>query len=216
VRRAICEALGNYRGGEVFEALRKVLEDGEESYYVRQAAAISMGKIRSSGAAEELVRHIDTPSHASAITVGVLRGLAEIGSEEALRVIMRYTEEDKQTPARAAAVASLGRFPSRREVYDRLRELARSPNYRVRQAVIAACRELLSAEALQILEDIAQNDVYEMNRRSARDAAERVRKSLERGVEYKELREEVERLREENRRLVERVSILAGALELKG
>jgi aminopeptidase N len=216
VRRAICEALGNYRGGEVFEALRKVLEDGEESYYVRQAAAISMGKTRSSGAAEELVRHIDTPSHASAITVGVLRGLAEIGSEEALRVIMRYTEEDKQTPARAAAVASLGRFPSRREVYDRLRELARSPNYRVRQAVIAACRELLSAEALQILEDIAQNDVYEMNRRSARDAAERVRKSLERGVEYKELREEVERLREENRRLVERVSILAGALESKG
>jgi hypothetical protein len=30
------------------------------------------------------------------------------------------------------------------------------------------------------------------------------------------LREEVERLREENRRLVERVSILAGALESKG
>jgi aminopeptidase N len=50
----------------------------------------------------------------------------------------------------------------------------------------------------------------------ARDAATRVRKSLERGVEYKELREEVERLREENRRLVERVSVLAGAIETKG
>jgi aminopeptidase N len=216
VRRVVCEALGNYRGDEVFEALLGVLANPEESYYVRQAAAISMGKTKHKDALEALAKHIETPSHASAITAGVLRGLAEIGSEEALWIIMRYTEDDKQTPARAAAVASLGRFPSRREVLDRLRELAKSPNYRVRQAVVAAARELLTPESLQILGEIAEYDVYEMIGRVARDAATRVRKSLERGVEYKELREEVERLREENRRLVERVSVLAGAIETKG
>lgn len=215
VRRAVCEALGGYRGRDVADALSRVLSDDGESYYVRQAAAMSLGRVKEEGVFETLLKHIDTPSHASAITVGVLRGLAELGSEEALKVLLRYSESDKQTPVRAAAVASLGKFPGRREVVETLRHLSRDSNYRVRQAVVAACRELLSGEVIGILEDIAQNDVYEMIRRAARDAAERVRRSLERGVEYKELREELERIKEENRRLVERVSVLAGAIESK-
>lgn len=215
VRRSICEALGNFRGRDVAEALTKVLGSGEESYYVRQAAAISLGKTREEGVFDTLLRHIDTPSHASAITVGVLRGLAELGGEESLKILMKYAADDRQTPVRAAAVASLGRFPGRKDVLETLRYLSRDPNYRVRQGVIAACRELMSSEVVGILEDMAQNDVYEMNRRAARDAAEKVRRSLERGVEYKELREELERIKEENRRLVERVSILAGAIESK-
>ncbi|GBC71031.1 Aminopeptidase N [Candidatus Calditenuaceae archaeon HR02] len=215
VKRSICEALGNFRGYDVVEALSKILSNGEESYYVRQAAATSLGKTKKEGVYEILLRHIDTPSHASAITVGVLRGLAELGGEEALKTLMRYAEADKQSTVRAAAIASLGKFPGRREVVEVLRQYARDPNYRVRRAVVAACRELLSSEAIGILEDVAQNDVYEMNRRAARDAAERIRKSLEKGIEYKELREELERIKEENRRLVERVSILAGAIESK-
>jgi aminopeptidase N len=47
---------------------------------------------------------------------------------------------------------------------------------------------------------MAEQDPYEMVRRASRDAAEKVRKALERGTEYKALREEVERLREEIRR----------------
>ncbi|MEM4239491.1 MAG: HEAT repeat domain-containing protein, partial [Nitrososphaerota archaeon] len=215
VRRVICEALGNFRGRETVEALSRVLSSDEESYYVRQSAAISLGRTKEAEVYETLLRHIDTPSHASAITAGVLRGLAELGGEDSLKVLLRYAESDKKTPARAAAVASLGKFPGRREVMESLRHYARDPNYRVRQAVIAACRELLSPDVIGILEDLAQNDAYEMNRRAARDAAERVRRSLERGVEYKELREELERIKEENRRLVERVSILAGAIESK-
>ncbi|MCS7146106.1 MAG: M1 family aminopeptidase [Nitrososphaerota archaeon] len=215
VRRAICDALGSFRGDDVVEALSKVLSDSEESYYVRQAAAVSLGKTKNERVHEVLLKHIDTPSHASAITVGVLRGLAELGGENSLKILLRYSEPDRQTPVRAAAVASLGRFPGRREVVEALRYYARDSNYRVRQAVIAACRELLSSEVVGILEDVAQNDVYEMNRRAARDAAEKVRRSLERGVEYKELREELERIKEENRRLVERVSVLAGAIESK-
>jgi len=215
VRRSICEALGNYRGGDVAMALSSVLADEGESYYVRQAAATSLGKTREEGVYDTLIRFIDTPSHASSITVGVLRGLAELGGDEALKVLLRYAEDDMKTPVRAAAVASLGKFPGRREVFEALRLYSRDPNYRVRQAVIAACRELMSSESLGILEDMEANDVYEMNRRAARDAAEKVRRSLDRGVEYRELREELERIKEENRRLVERVSALAGAVESK-
>ncbi|MEM0382073.1 MAG: M1 family aminopeptidase [Nitrososphaerota archaeon] len=215
IRRPICEALGNYRGREVAEALSRVLSNNEESYYVRQAAAISLGRTREEGVHDILLKHIDTPSHASAITAGVLRGLAELGGEEALKIILKYSEDDRPSTVRAAAVASLGKFPGRREVVEALRRYSRDPSLRVRRSVVAACRELLSGEVLGILEDIAQNDAYEMVRRVARDAAERVRKSLERGVEYKELREELERIKEENRKLVERVSILAGAIEAK-
>ncbi|MEM4206402.1 MAG: hypothetical protein QXQ43_03900, partial [Nitrososphaerota archaeon] len=84
------------------------------------------------------------------------------------------------------------------------------------QAVVAACKELMTPETLTILDKMAENDLIEMIRRSARDAAEKIRKNLEKGVEYKALREELERIKEENRRLLEKVSLISKVAEHKG
>jgi len=209
VRRAICDALGNFRDDKVCEALKKVLEDFDESYYVRQSAAVSLGKMKREELHEYLLRFILVPSHNYAITIGVLRGLAEIGDEKCLKTILEYSAEDKPTIVRSAAIMSLGKFPGRRDVIRVLQEYSRDENYRVRQSVVAACKELMMPEVIPILDKMAENDLIEMIRRSARDAAEKIRKNLEKGVEYKALRDEIERIREENRRLVERVSLLS-------
>jgi aminopeptidase N len=215
VRRAICDALGNYRDDRVCDALKKVLADVDESYYVRQSAAISLGKMRREDVYDYLLKFINEPSHNYAITIGVLRGLAEIGDERCLKTILEYSYEDKPNIVRSAAIMSLGKFPGRREVIKVLQEYSRDENYRVRQAVVAACKELMAPEVIPILEKMAENDLMEMVRRSARDAAEKIRKNLEKGVEYKALRDEIERIREENRRLAERISLLGRVPEHK-
>jgi len=216
VRRAICDALGNYRDDKVCDALKKVLAEVDESYYVRQSAAISLGKMRREEVYEYLLKFINEPSHNYAITIGVLRGLAEIGDERCLKTILEHSYEDKPTIVRSAAIMSLGKFPGRREVIKVLQDYSRDENYRVRQAVVAACKELMAPEVIPILEKMAESDLMEMVRRSARDAAEKIRKNLEKGVEYKALRDEIERIREENRRLVERISLLGRVTEHKG
>ncbi|MCS7117904.1 MAG: M1 family aminopeptidase [Thaumarchaeota archaeon] len=216
VRLAICEALSNFRGRDVAEALKSVLRNGAEGYYTRQAAAHSLGKSGDESDLEVLIAHLDEPSHNNAITNGCLRGIAEIGGERALEIVMKYTARDKPSHVRASAASLLGRFPGKREVLKRLGELATDESYRVRRGVVAACSELASPQVLPILNRIADSDPYEMVRRDARDAAERVRKSLERGTEYRVLREELEKIREENRRLIDRMAALSKVVELKG
>lgn len=215
VRRAVCEALGNYRGRFVAEALRSVLLNSDESYYVRQAAAISLGKTREEWAREVLMSVIDAPSHNYAVTTGVLRGLGELGGDESMKVIINYAGPGRPSLVRSAAITTLGKFPGRREVHDLLAEYAADENYRVRRAVVAACRELLAPEVLPILERMSM-DVYEMIRRAARDAAEKIRRHMEKGTEYKALREEIEKIREENSRLLERIALIAKGAEMKG
>ncbi len=215
-RRAICDALGNFKDREVAEALKKVLENTDESYYVRQSAAISLGKMKFDDIYEYLLRFISVPSHNYAITIGVIRGLGELGSEDSLKIILKYASDDNPTIVRSAAITTLGKFPGRYEVIKALKEYSYDENYRVRQAVIAACRELMTSEVLPILDKMAESDLSEMIRRPARDAAEKIRKNLERGIEYKSLKEEIDRIREENRRLIERVTMLSKASEYKG
>ncbi|MCS7143228.1 MAG: HEAT repeat domain-containing protein [Aigarchaeota archaeon] len=215
VKRALCDALGHFRDEDVAMALTEVLMNDEESYYVRQSAAISLGKKRDGRYRDVLLKVIDKPSHNHSITVGVLRGLSEIGDEESLRVIIRYTRDDVPTVVRAAAIICLGRFSLNKEIIDVLTHAARSENFRIRQAVIAACRETMSPEVLPVLNSLV-DDVYEMNRRSARDVSEKIRSHMEKGSEYRMLREEVEKLREENRKLVDRMTLISKTVELKG
>jgi aminopeptidase N len=57
---------------------------------------------------------------------------------------------------------------------------------------------------------MAEKDLNERVRRSAREVAKKIRDHLEKGVEYKSLREELEKIREENRRLAERLYRVEG------
>ncbi|MGQ4891428.1 MAG: M1 family aminopeptidase [Candidatus Njordarchaeia archaeon] len=208
VRRGIVEALGNFKDARAADVLKKVLTDKEESYYVRNAAAISLGKTRVPEAMETLLSEIDTPSHNYVITRGVLRGLAELGTDDALEVILKYSEIGKPTLVRIEAVASLGKFPKNKKAYDAIRDALKDEYVRVRGAALMAIAELRDPEFLGDLDSIIQTELYDSMKRRAREIRSKILKNLEKGVEYKKLLEEIEKVREEHRSVIDRLEKL--------
>ncbi|MGB9704979.1 MAG: HEAT repeat domain-containing protein, partial [Pyrobaculum sp.] len=208
VRRAIVEALGASRRREVGEFLDRVLHDPGESYYVRAEAARALGKVKWEFAEHSLKKALEYPSHVDVIKRGALEGLAELGTEDALKIVLRHAEPDMPTPVRASAVQALAKFGPRREVVEALRRYMRDEDFRVRYAAVTAALELLDPKLMPDLQERAEQDVDGRIRRVAREIVEKIRKFMERGAEYQKLREEVEKLREEYRRLADRVARL--------
>ncbi|HII46466.1 M1 family metallopeptidase [Pyrobaculum aerophilum] len=208
VRRVIVEALGNTKRKEAGEFLDKILHDAGESYYVRAEAARALGKVKWEFAEFSLKKALEYPSHLDVIKRGALEGLAELGTEEALKIVLRHAEPGMPTPVRVSAVQSLAKFGPRKEVIDALKRYMRDDNFRMRYAAVTAALELLEPRLLQDLQERAEQDIDGRIRRVAREIVEKIKKSMERGAEYQKLREEVEKLREEYRKLLDRIARL--------
>ena len=213
VRRAIAQALGNYRDAKVIDVLKKVLEDKEESYYVRQAAAISLGKTKFPDVLNILLKEINTPSHNYVITRGVIRGLAELGSDEALDIILKYTDESNPSLVRIEAIASLGMFPKNKKAYDVIKQAIKDEYVRIRSAAVMAIRETMDPEFIPQLNYIMETDIYGSLIRRARDTLTKIQKHMEKGTEYKKLREEIDKIKEENRKILDRITKLEKGLQ---
>ena len=213
VRRGVVEALGAFESDtSVADRLAAVVDDKRESYYVRQSACISLGRLKIRETLDVLKRALTYPSHAHVIPAGAVTGLAETGFDEALQILSEMVGPQHPTPVRVAATVGLAKYPGRPEVITQLTKLSEDSNERVRHAVVAAARELLDPKLLPVLDKMAERDLNERVRRSAREVAKKIRDHLERGVEYKLLREELEKVREENRRLSERLFKVEGKL----
>lgn len=207
-RRALVEALGNARRKEAAEFLDKILHDPGESYYVRYEAARALGKIRWEFAEYSLKKALSYGGHVDIITRGAIEGLAELGTDEALDVVLHYVGEENPTWIRMTAVQSLSKFGPRTQVLDALRRALRDENFRVRAAAVTAALDLMDPRLLPDLQERAERDVDGRIRRMAREAMEKIRKAMDRGAEYQRLREEVEKLREEHRKILDRLARL--------
>jgi len=213
VRRGVVEALGSFEKDEqVAEALKKIIDDASESYYVRQAACISLGRLKTPENLPALIKALGYESHAHAIACGAVAGLSELGTDEAFTYVAGRTEPPYPTPVRLAAIAGLAKFPDKQEVFERLEKLSYDSNERVRGAVVSAARELMDSRLLGTLDRLAEQDLNGRVCRNAREVAKKIRDQLEKGVEYKALREEIEKVRDENRRISERLYRVEGKL----
>lgn len=212
VRKAIVSALGNYKDEIVAERLAKILGDDNESYYVRSSAATSLGKTKWEKALEILIKYIDVPSHVYTITRGVLAGLAELGTPEALEKIIEYTAKDKSTWIRFAAVQALGKFPEDKRARELLIDALKDENFFVKRAAVMGMKTTVDPRFLSVLDSVEKTEIFEAIIRSAKEAARFIRKNIEKGTEYKKLREELEKLREEHRKIFDNMT----KLEAKG
>jgi len=154
VRASVVEALGNYRGEEIGEALIKIIEDEGEAYSVRANAFLTMAKSKYSKAKEYLAKYIDTPSFSNIITFYILRAYGEIADEESYEVIKDYSGYDKPENIRRMAIEQLGNFPEKREVYKLLNEYVDTGEERIRRSVVSACKKLFNSRALDILNKV--------------------------------------------------------------
>ena len=208
VRRGIAEALGNFRGEDVGEALARILQNEDEGYYVRAAAAHSIGKTKWEKAMKILKKIKDKPSHNDVITIGAIRGLAELGTDEAFKIIVEYTKEDKPTFVRMEAIRAMARFNEKREAREIIEHAIRDENVRIRSAAIIAIRETLDPRYIPLLQKLIETELHDGLIRAARETIRKIQRFTEKGTEYRMLREEIEKIREEHRRLIDQISRL--------
>jgi aminopeptidase N len=217
-RRAIFRALGEFRDERAAEALAKVVDAGDESYYAEAAATAAIGKTRSPRAFEALERSLAKDSMNEVIRAAAFDGFAELKDERAAPLAIEWSRYGKPQNARGGASASLGKLGEivpehkKEEVVDHLTTLLDDPWLRTQLSAVGALQELKASRAVAHLERTAQRDLDGRVVRAARLAAQAIRQSGDKGEEVKKLREEVDKLADENRGLKDRLDKLESRL----
>ncbi|HEX6511540.1 MAG TPA: M1 family aminopeptidase, partial [Chloroflexota bacterium] len=211
-RRGVIEGLGAFREPDVAEALQEKATKGDESYLVEAETLRSLGRTRQSGVYETLVGGLERESHDEVIRQAVFDGLKELRDDRAVDVALEWMRYGKPNMARAAAVRSLEKLrEDDSRVDDALTDLLedqRIASRFARGAAINVLRRRKKADAIPALERVAERDVDERIRRSAREALRALRQGQDREEELRQLRERLDDLAEQNRKLRDRVDKL--------
>lgn len=210
-RRGVVAGLGNFRGDSSVLAALMPIARKDASYYVEAEANRSIGKLRVQGAFEAIASNFDRRSFRELVRVGCIDGLVELRDERGIALLDSATRYGEPTQARRWAALALGRLakhcPEHEDrVSDRLVELLRDPDYRVRVSSANSLRELGNPEVAGHLDDMAKRELDGRGVRAARYAALELRKGGNTSEEVQALRTELEELRLENSRLRERVT----------
>jgi aminopeptidase N len=211
VRRAVAEALGNWRDAEVVQALLGLRAD--RSYFVVAAALHALGKTRDPRAFDALVAALDTPSWNATIASGAARGLGALADARALPVLEKALSADAPEALRRAAVGAIAELGSlvdavRVAAFEAVERALDDPAYLVRVSAFAAAERLGDARLLPALDRLVAAESDGRLRRDAAEAAMRVREARSKPVELAQLREELDRLRAEMHGLRERLDAL--------
>jgi aminopeptidase N len=213
-RRAVCSALGAFRGRPAAaDALIELLERGDQSYFVEAEAALALGKTRDGRAFEVLTRVLERDSYLEVIRVHALGGLAELREERAIGLAKNYCTYGQPPRARVAAVGALAKLGSesetrRSEILDFLTAMADDREFMVRMRLPAALEELGDSRAISTLERMSERALDGRIRRRAEEAIAALKRGRSRTEEARLLRDDLEQIREENRKLRERIERL--------
>ncbi len=214
-RRAVTRALGEFRGDAACEAIAMLLAR-DASYFVEAEAALAIGKTRSKKVYALLTKALEKTSFNEVIRSGAMQGLAELGDDRAIPVLLDWTEYGKPTYAREAAISALGKLgQGNRKVRSRLMDLLEDKNFYARLSAIGALVELHDVAAIPVLQRIASQDVEGRLKGAATTAARAIAEYQEKPAELKELRGEIESLRESNKILLDRIDRLESKSKLK-
>jgi aminopeptidase N len=225
VRRAVVEALAQIKTYESYKALKSIVEDGDESYYVEAAACRVVGAI-AAGTAEEkpkeekvlkLLRSVMSEKGGwnEVVRSGAIGGLAEFKtSEAALDIILEYTKQGVPQPLRLSAIRALGKIsvgqnPANLErILERLAELARDTFFLTQVAVVIALGQMETPKAIGILHCLASQTPDGRVRRYADEEIVRVQKNIGSDHAVKQLRDELEQIKQQNQELRSRLENL--------
>jgi aminopeptidase N len=217
-RRAVMSALGEFREDRAAEALERVIDQGDESYYVEAAAAAAIGKTRSSRALAALERALEKDSMNDVIRANAFSGFGELRDLRAIPLAMEWTAYGRPQPVRGAAANALVKLSEvapesqKSEIVDHLIGLLDDPWIRLQQTVIPALEGLKDERVLPHLDRLSRSALDGRIVRLAREASMKIRQGKDKGEELKKLREEVDKLVDENRTLRDRLDRLESRL----
>ncbi|MGE0712990.1 MAG: M1 family aminopeptidase [Planctomycetota bacterium] len=208
----LADACGRYRDPAVAAALRAFLER-EPPYLARAAAYRSLGAQLDEQHLDALAAGAQDGSWWGWVRRGALVGLGNTRSERARALLaehVRYGADALQ--ARRVAVQALAECaahherPRRLETLELLEDLARDPEYRMRQSVAGAVVALGEAAGAGVIAGI-EGTLAEQDKAALARQQARLRAAAERG-ESKALKKKVEELEGKLRKLEKRLEVL--------
>ncbi|MEL6581160.1 MAG: M1 family metallopeptidase, partial [Cyanobacteria bacterium J06621_12] len=223
VRRAVIGALSNFKTAAAYDTLANCLQQGDSSYYTEAAAARNLGSMVSGNLKDkqsEAIALLKTVLEQRAGWNEVVRGGAIAGlsrmktSGDAVDILLQYTKPGTPQALRLTAIRSLGTISTGQtpeklgEILEQLGAIAGESFFLTQVAVVGALSQMQTAEAINILNELAAQTPDGRVRRRAEEAVTKVQKNLGADKAVKELRTEVDRLKQANQDLTSRLAKL--------
>ncbi len=208
VRRAVIDALGNFRTSEAAEAIKPhALSD--ESYLVESEAARALGRTRQAAAFEVLVDLLDRPSWYDVVRAGAIGGLAALRDERAVPHLSARIRYGHPPRARRAAVLALPKLSTDRKTRETIEELLDDADPILRVDVVRALGDLGDPKSRVALRERLDTD---LDARVRRRIHEVVRDLGEPKRMADHVRDDLEKLQTEQAELKARLAKLEARL----
>ena len=223
VRRAVIDALSNFKTAASYDTIANCLNQGDPSYYTEAAAARSLGAMVSGNLKQKQAQAISLlktileqrQGWNEVVRSGAIAGLSKMKtSTEAADLILEYTKPGIPQALRLAAIRSLGAISTGQppeklgETLEQLEAIAGESFFLTQVAVVGALSQMETAQAITILNELAAQTPDGRVRRRAEEAVTKVQKNLGADKAVKELRQEIDKLKQTNQDLVSRLAKL--------
>ncbi|MDZ8064040.1 MAG: M1 family metallopeptidase [Nostoc sp. DedQUE08] len=225
VRRAVVEALTQFKTAESYKVVRGLVQKGDPSYYVEAAASRVIGAIASSNLEEKpkedkvlkLLKGVleEKAGWNEVVRSGAVAGLAEFKtSEAALNLLLEYTKLGVPQPLRLATIRALGKISvgqspvNLERILEKLTELAKESFFLTQVSVAAALGQMETPKAAGILRSLAEQTADGRVRRSAEEEISKVQKNIGSEKTLRQLREDFDQLKQQNQELRSRLENL--------
>ncbi len=215
VRRAAAAALGSFRSADAAEALIPVAQS-DPSYFVRAAALESLGKTRDARAFDILAAALESKTWNATVESGAARGLAELADARSLALVFAAARAPRDEGLRRTAAAAIGRIAQlieseRTRAVAALEDLLDDPDFHVQLGALRAAESLGDARLLPALDRLSHSASDGRTRRTAQEAAIRVREAAKVPAQVAGMRSDLDELREDQRKLQAKIEALARA-----
>ncbi|MFN6480066.1 M1 family metallopeptidase [Nostoc sp. DedQUE07] len=225
VRRAVVEALTQFKTAESYKVVRGLVQKGDPSYYVEAAASRVIGAIASPNLEEKpkedkvlkLLKGVleEKAGWNEVVRSGAIAGLAEFKtSEAALNLLLEYTKLGVPQPLRLATIRALGKISvgqspvNLERILEKLTELAKESFFLTQVSVAAALGQMETPKAVGILRSLAEQTADGRVRRSAEEEISKVQKNIGSEKTLRQLREDFDQLKQQNQELRSRLENL--------
>ena len=214
-RRAIARALGDFvHDAAAGDALARVVEHGDASYFVEAEAALSLGKTRTPRAGELLRLAATRESFGDIIRQYAYRGLAEARDDGALDLLVDGVRWGRITQGRRAATMALAllvrgrRDREARDIRERIELLLADRDFRVQAAAIEALAQIADPAAIAALRRMIERELDGRLRRRGKEVIRDLENATPAAEDVRRMRDELGELRQLTTALRERLDLL--------
>ncbi|BAQ66566.1 M1 family metallopeptidase [Geminocystis sp. NIES-3709] len=223
VRRAIVEALTHHKNEASYQALKNIVINGDESYYVESSAINGLGKLATGnleGKQEEIITILqqiltEKSGWNEVIRSSAINALSQLKTNEiAADIISQYTELGIPQPLRLTAIRCLGAISKGQKpdkltsILEKFESMLSDTFFLTQMSLIGGLGQIEDSQAIALLTNLADTTPDGRVKRRAEEAINQLNSKLSSDKTLKNLQQEVDKLKEENQDLQSRLAKL--------